>query len=251
MGTSDLLAELSKDSFRATPDVERKVTEVVLKQLDDQSADVSSLAIKCIPPLVKGASEKTTETVINALCAKLAMTAKSDAQRRDAGVIGLKSLVAELGDSHPASGAVAASLAPKLVAFFAGKSTDEPDAAVVGDVLDILRAAATSHGRAMAPHHAETRDALLAYLRNDGRVAKKRAAQCLAALAASFTDAAAAATVDDVLGELNAHAAASGRRGRSRRREGAVGVADRRAGEVRRRGVGTLEVHRARDADRR
>ena len=110
MGTSDLLAELSKDSFRATPDVERKVTEVVLKQLDDRSADVSSLAVKCIPPLVKGASEKTTETVIDALCAKLAMTAKSDAQRRDAGVIGLKSLVAELGDSHPASGAVVASL---------------------------------------------------------------------------------------------------------------------------------------------
>ena len=213
MGTSDLLAELSKDSFRATPDVERKVTEVVLKQLDDRSADVSSLAVKCIPPLVKGASEKTTETVIDALCAKLAMTAKSDAQRRDAGVIGLKSLVAELGDSHPASGAVVASLARKLVAFFAGQITDEPDAAVVGDVLDILRAAATSHGRAMAPHHAETRDALLAYLRSDGRVAKKRAAQCLAALAASFTDAAAASTVDDVLGELHAACATSGSRG--------------------------------------
>ena len=213
MGTSDLLAELSKDSFRATPDVERKVTEVVLKQLDDRSADVSSLAVKCIPPLVKGASEKTTETVIDALCAKLAMTAKSDAQRRDAGVIGLKSLVAELGDSHPASGAVVASLARKLVAFFAGQITDEPDAAVVGDVLDILRAAATSHGRAMAPHHAETRDALLAYLRSDGRVAKKRAAQCLAALAASFTDAAAASTVDDVLCELDAARANSGSRG--------------------------------------
>ena len=125
----------------------------------------------------------------------------------------LKSLVAELGDSHPASGAVVASLAPKLVAFFAGKSTDEPDAAVVGDVLDILRAAATSHGRAMAPHHAATRDALLAYLKSDGRVAKKRAAQCLAALAASFTDAAAAATVDDVLGELSACTASAGSRG--------------------------------------
>lgn len=213
MGTSDLLAELSKDSFRATPDVERKVTEVVLKQLDDRSADVSSLAVKCIPPLVKGASEKTTETVIDALCAKLAMTAKSDAQRRDAGVIGLKSLVAELGDSHPASGAVVASLARKLVAFFAGQITDEPDAAVVGDVLDILRAAATSHGRAMAPQHAATRDALLAYLRSDGRVAKKRAAQCLAALAASFTDAAAASTVDDVLGELDARATSGSKGG--------------------------------------
>ena len=39
MGTSDLLAELSKDSFRATPDVERKVTEVVLKQLDDERCE--------------------------------------------------------------------------------------------------------------------------------------------------------------------------------------------------------------------
>ena len=141
MGTSDLLAELSKDTFRATPDVEKKVTDVVLKQLDDQSADVSSLAVKCIPPLVKGASEKTAETVIDALCVKLAMTAKSDAQKRDAGVIGLKSLVAELGE-HPASARIVASLAPKLVAFFAGQQSTE--STVTGDCLDILRAAAAA-----------------------------------------------------------------------------------------------------------
>ena len=88
MATSDLLAELSKDTFRAAPDVEKKVVDVVLKQLDDQvrarisldssetrlarpsrrwrafltsrafplpsptvpqSGDVSSLAIKCLP----------------------------------------------------------------------------------------------------------------------------------------------------------------------------------------------------------
>lgn len=198
MGTSDLLAELSKDTFRATPDVEKKVTDVVLKQLDDQSADVSSLAVKCIPPLVKGASEKTAETVIDALCVKLAMTAKSDAQKRDAGVIGLKSLVAELGE-HPASARIVASLAPKLVAFFAGQQSTE--STVTGDCLDILRAAAAAHGRLMAPHHAATRDALLSYLRGDGK-SKKRAAQCLATLAASFTDAMASSTVTDVVNEL-------------------------------------------------
>ena len=130
MGTSDLLAELSKDTFRATPDVEKKVTDVVLKQLDDQSADVSSLAVKCIPPLVKGASEKTAETVIDALCVKLAMTAKSDAQKRDAGVIGLKSLVAELGE-HPASARIVASLAPKLVAFFLDVKAQAESAAIL------------------------------------------------------------------------------------------------------------------------
>ena len=198
MGTSDLLAELSKDTFRATPDVEKKVTDVVLKQLDDQSADVSSLAVKCIPPLVKGASEKTAETVIDALCVKLAMTAKSDAQKRDAGVIGLKSLVAELGE-HPASARIVASLAPKLVAFFAGQQSTE--STVTGDCLDILRAAAAAHGRLMAPYHAATRDALLSYLRGDGK-SKKRAAQCLATLAASFTDAMASTTVTDVVNEL-------------------------------------------------
>ena len=52
MATSDLLAELSKDSFRAAPDVEKKVVAVVLRQLDDQSGDVSTLAVKCLPPLV-------------------------------------------------------------------------------------------------------------------------------------------------------------------------------------------------------
>ena len=86
------------------------------------------------------------------------MTAKSDAQKRDAGVIGLKSLVAELGE-HPASARIVASLAPKLVAFFAGQQSTE--STVTGDCLDILRAAAAAHGRLMAPHHAATRDALL------------------------------------------------------------------------------------------
>ena len=36
MATSDLLAELSKDTFRVAPDVEKKVCAVVLKQLDDK-----------------------------------------------------------------------------------------------------------------------------------------------------------------------------------------------------------------------
>lgn len=37
MATSDLLAELSKETFRAAPQVEKKVCDVVIKQLDDQA----------------------------------------------------------------------------------------------------------------------------------------------------------------------------------------------------------------------
>ena len=58
---------------------------------------MSSLAIKCLPPLVKGASERAAEEVINGLCDKLATTGKDQQQQRDVGTIGLKTVVADLG----------------------------------------------------------------------------------------------------------------------------------------------------------
>ena len=71
MATSDLLAELSKDSFRAAPDVEKKVVAVVLRQLDDQSGDVSTLAVKCLPPLVRGCGEPSVVDVVHGLVERL------------------------------------------------------------------------------------------------------------------------------------------------------------------------------------
>lgn len=46
MATSDLLNELQKDTFKADSDVERKVPQIVLLQLDDASGDISGLAVK-------------------------------------------------------------------------------------------------------------------------------------------------------------------------------------------------------------
>jgi hypothetical protein len=46
MATSDLLNELNKDSFRAEPDLEAKLTNSVLQQLNDAAGDVSGLAVK-------------------------------------------------------------------------------------------------------------------------------------------------------------------------------------------------------------
>lgn len=46
MATSDLLNELNKDSFRAEPDIEAKLTNSVLQQLNDAAGDVSGLAVK-------------------------------------------------------------------------------------------------------------------------------------------------------------------------------------------------------------
>ena len=46
MATSDLLNELQKDTFRTDVDSERKISQIVLQQLDDPSGDISGLAVK-------------------------------------------------------------------------------------------------------------------------------------------------------------------------------------------------------------
>ncbi|KAF9587132.1 hypothetical protein IFM89_039649 [Coptis chinensis] len=48
MATSDLLNELSKEGFKADIDLEGKISNIVLQQLDDASGDVSGLAVKCV-----------------------------------------------------------------------------------------------------------------------------------------------------------------------------------------------------------
>ena len=46
MATSDLLAELSKETFKPDSDGERKICKCVIKLLNDQSSDVQGLAVK-------------------------------------------------------------------------------------------------------------------------------------------------------------------------------------------------------------
>ncbi|KAE8789149.1 Cullin-associated NEDD8-dissociated protein 1 [Hordeum vulgare] len=56
MATSDLLNELNKESFKADQDLESKLTNIVLQQLEDASRDVSGLAVKWEPHLEEAAS---------------------------------------------------------------------------------------------------------------------------------------------------------------------------------------------------
>jgi len=46
MATSDLLNELSKATFKADADLEVKLTNIIIQQLDDAAGDVSGLAVK-------------------------------------------------------------------------------------------------------------------------------------------------------------------------------------------------------------
>lgn len=46
MATSDLLNELNKEGFKADADLEIKLTNTVIQQLEDAAGDVSGLAVK-------------------------------------------------------------------------------------------------------------------------------------------------------------------------------------------------------------
>ena len=67
MATSDLLAELSKETFKPDSDGERKICKCVLKLLNDQSSDVQGLAVKCLSPLVRKVHEERVDEIMTAL----------------------------------------------------------------------------------------------------------------------------------------------------------------------------------------
>ena len=46
MATSDLLNELSKETFKVDSDSERRLSLALLTQLEDTSGDISGLAVK-------------------------------------------------------------------------------------------------------------------------------------------------------------------------------------------------------------
>ena len=67
MATSDLLAELSKDTFKPDSDGERRMCKCLLKLINDQSSDVQSLAVKCLSPLVRKVHEERVDEIMTAL----------------------------------------------------------------------------------------------------------------------------------------------------------------------------------------
>ena len=195
MATSDLLAELSKDTFRAAPALSVGVCDAVLKQLDDQSGDVSSLAVRCLPPLLRGASDAASAKVVEALCAKLASAGKDAGALRDVGVVGLKTILSEIARPDAARRVVSVA-APKLAALIAS-AVRSGDAAkdtgmagdVSGDCIDILHLASSCHGDAMRPLADAVAGTLLEYVASGGRAGgRKKASACLAALGAATGD---------------------------------------------------------------
>ncbi|KAK4605475.1 hypothetical protein RGQ29_013498 [Quercus rubra] len=146
MATSDLLNELNKPSFKADADLEIKLSNIIIQQLDDAAGDVSGLAVKCLAPLVKKVSEAQVVEIANKLCDKL-LNGKD--QHRDIASIALKTIVAEVSTQSLAQSILIA-VTPQLIKGITGpgKSTE-----IKCECLDILCDVLHKFGNLMAADH--------------------------------------------------------------------------------------------------
>eukprot|EP00249_Psilotum_nudum_P024642 c29247_g2_i2 orf=410-4126(+) len=190
MATSDLLNELHKDTFKADSETERKVSQIVLQQLDDASGDISGLAVKCLVPLVKKVCEQRVVDIVSVLCMRL-LTGKE--QQRDIASIALKTVIAEINNGSIAM-SVVSSLSPKLIR---GITATDTITEVKSECLDVLCDVLHRFGSLIAADHDNLLNALLLQLTCNQAGLRKRAIQCLAMLASS--------TSDDLLGKATCH----------------------------------------------
>ncbi|KAL6772373.1 hypothetical protein ACKKBG_A29965 [Auxenochlorella protothecoides x Auxenochlorella symbiontica] len=173
MAASDLATELAKEGFRfESPSMEVRVTEAILRQLEDPSGDVSALALKCLGLISGRIGNACLKTVLEKLMAQ--MVAGKQPGSDDA-ALGLKTFIQET----PASVAdeVAAQLVPQLSAAMNGQ-----ESAARNNAVDVLLELATRFP-ASIPDPSSLKNQLLMQL----PVFKKRAVQCLAQLAVSLS----------------------------------------------------------------
>eukprot|EP00897_Mesotaenium_endlicherianum_P010551 jgi/Mesen1/9524/ME000637S08970 len=181
MGTSDLLNELQRDTFKTDPETEKKLCQIIVQQLDDASGDISGLAVKCLAPLVKKVNEARVVEICETLVTKL-LTAKD--QQRDIASIALKTVIAEIPHGVAAQ-SVVFTLLPKLLQ---GINSPTTSTEIKSECLDAMNDVLQRFGNLVGKDHEKVVEALLAQL-NTGRAGlRKRAIHCLAHLATHISD---------------------------------------------------------------
>jgi cullin-associated NEDD8-dissociated protein 1 len=181
MATSDLLNELNKEGFKLDNDLEIKLSNIVLQQLDDAAGDVSGLAVKCLAPLVKKIREAQVLEMTNKLCDKL-LNGKD--QHRDIASIALKTIISEVPTSSVAQ-SVLVSVSPKLIK---GITSSDKSTEIKCECLDILCDVLHKFGNLMTSDHELLLSALLPQLSSNQASVRKKTVSCIASLASSLSD---------------------------------------------------------------
>lgn len=181
MATSDLLNELSKEGFKVDSDLEIRLANTILQQLDDSAGDVSGLAVKCLAPLVRKVNEARVLEMTDKLCAKL-LNVKE--QHRDVASIALKTIVSEVSSSS-AIQALLDSLIPQLIKGITGSGSSTE---IKCECLDILCDVLHRYGNLVVAYHEELLCALLSQLNFTQATIRKKTVSCMASLASSLSD---------------------------------------------------------------
>ncbi len=179
MATNDLCTALNQD-IKIDENMEQRICAAVLKQLDDPSNDVQSVAVKCLAIITKKVQQAQISDVCKKLCS-LVLDGKD--ALRDVYSIGLKTLIADVPESMGQM--VAEQLTNKLLTGI-GKQDSE---AVQRECLDIMTDLLRRFGHLNALSHNEVMKQVVRQLQSDRAVIRKRSAHCLGALVVVSSDA--------------------------------------------------------------
>ncbi|KAL8208860.1 hypothetical protein R6Q57_008272 [Mikania cordata] len=181
MATSDLLNELNKEGFKLDMDLELRLSNIVLQQLDDAAGDVSGLAVKCLAPLVKKVHEAQLLDMTNRLCDKL-LNGKD--QHRDIASIALKTIFTEVPTSSVAQ-SILVLVSPKLIG---GITSPAMKTDIKCECLDILCDILHKFGNLIISDHEVLLGALLPQLSSNQASVRKKTISCIASLASCVSD---------------------------------------------------------------
>ncbi|CAI5732825.1 unnamed protein product [Hyaloperonospora brassicae] len=194
MATSDLCVELDKD-VELGPYLEPDVCAAVLKQLDDKSNDVQSIAVKCLGLLVK----KVQTAQVADICRKLCdLIHKGTPELRDIYAIGLKTIIADV--AHKTAAVIAPGICTRLLT---GLGTEQ-EVAVKAETLDILTDLLRRFGYDVALEHAAIMELLIKQLTDEAPLVRKRATVCVGALGVVASDALVSRLVEHLIQDIQA-----------------------------------------------
>lgn len=179
MATTDLCNEFSK-GIRIDDGMEARICAAIVKQLDDKSNDVQSVAVKCLGVLIK----KVQAPRVAEICQKLSdLILKGDDALRDIYSIGLKTLV---NDTPEEIGPNIVGILPRQLLEGINRS---PNESVRRECLENMTDLLKRFGAIFAKDRDDILDAVLGQLHAGSAAVKKRASVCLGAFAIVCNDA--------------------------------------------------------------
>ena len=188
MATSDLCAALSTE-IRIDEVMEARICSAILKQLDDKSNDVQSVAVKCLGTILR----KVQQAQVSEICVKLCtLILEGQSDLRDIYSIGLKTLIADVPE---AMGELVVGRLTARLTFGIKTGQDDVQRECLDNMTDLLK----RFGHLMKKDHESILSPVITSLDSRKVVIRKRASVCLAALAVVATDNLLFLLMDDLL----------------------------------------------------